>query len=219
MSEQPPVFPSAFTGVPPQSYEAEQSVLGAMLQDSRAVSIAVEMLREDDFYTPAHQAIYAALRALAQESVAIDLITADAELSRRGTLAGIGGTAYLAELLMHVPTTANVQYYISIVLEKSTLRQLIQASNAISRNAYAQQMDLKDILGGAEKSIFDIVMRRTGGEQLLPIRDVLFSTYAQIEELAKVGQHHFEALIAHTAAGTGHKHNGSFHVIILPSCR
>ena len=186
MSEQQAAISAAFTGVPPQSVEAERSVLGALLQDGRAVSLAMEMLREEDFYTPAHQAIYAAIRALAQESVAVDLVTVDAELTRRGTLAGIGGSAYLVELLQYVPSTANVQYYISIVLEKSTLRQLITASSAISRSAYAQQMDLKDILGMAEKSIFDIVMRRTGGEQLIPIKDVLYQTYAQIEELARL---------------------------------
>ena len=182
MSEQQPAYPAVL----PQSYEAEQSVLGALLQDSRALSIAMEMLQEDDFYTPAHQAIFAAIRSLAQQSVAVDLVTVDAELARRGTLAGVGGTAYLTELMLHVPTTANVQYYISIVPEKSTLRQLINASTVISRNCYSQQMDLKDILGAAEKAIFDIVMRRTGGEQLLHIREVLFTTYAQIEELAKL---------------------------------
>ena len=182
MSEQQPAYPAVL----PQSYEAEQSVLGALLQDSRALSIAMEMLQEDDFYTPAHQAIFAAIRSLAQQSVAVDLVTVDAELARRGTLAGVGGTAYLTELMLHVPTTANVQYYISIVLEKSTLRQLINASTVISRNCYSQQMDLKDILSAAEKAIFDIVMRRTGGEQLLHIREVLFTTYAQIEELAKL---------------------------------
>ena len=186
MSEIQGAYNGAFNGVPPQSIEAERSVLGALLQDSRAVSVAVEMLREDDFYTPAHQAIYAAIRALAQSGVAVDLVTVDAELSRRGTLAGIGGSSYLVELLQFVPTTANVQYYISIVLEKSTLRQLIQAANGISRECYTQQMELKDILNAAEKSIFDIVMRRTGGEQLLPIREVLYTTYTQIEELAKL---------------------------------
>ena len=186
MSEMQPALAAAFAGTPPQSIEAERSVLGALLQDGRAVSIATEMLREDDFYVPAHQAIYAAIRGLAQQSVAVDLVTVDAELSRRGTLEGIGGSAYLVDLLRFVPTTANVQYYISIVLEKSTLRQLIQACSVITRNSYAQQMDLKDILGAAEKAIFDIVMRRTGGEQLLHIRDVLFTTYTQIEELARL---------------------------------
>ena len=186
MSEQQTAPSTAFSAVPPQSIEAERSVLGALLQDSKAVSIAMEMMQEDDFYVPAHRAIFEAIRALATQSTAVDLVTVDAELSRRGTLAGIGGSSYLVELLQYVPTTANVQYYISIVLEKSTLRRLIQASNAISRNSYEQQMDLKDILGYAEKSIFDIVMRRTGGEQLVHIREVLYNTYAQIEELAKL---------------------------------
>ena len=186
MSEQQSAIAPVFTGVPPQSIEAERSVLGALLQDSRAVSMAMEMLREDDFYAPAHQAIFEAIRYLAQQGSAVDLITLDAELSRRGTLAGIGGSSYLVELIQYVPTTVNVQYYISIVLEKSTLRQLIAASGVISRNCYSQQMELKDILSAAEKAIFDIVMRRTGGEQLIHIREVLFSTYAKIEELAKL---------------------------------
>ena len=186
MSEQQTALTNTFTGVPPQSIEAERSVLGALLQDGKAVSIAMEMLQEDDFYVPAHQAIYAAIRYLAQESTAVDLVTVDAELSRRGTLSGIGGSGYLVELVQYVPTTANVQYYISIVLEKSTLRRLIQASNAISRKSYEQSMELKDLLGFAEKSIFDIVMRRTGGEQLVHIREVLYNTYAQIEELARL---------------------------------
>ena len=179
MSEQPGALSTAFSAVPPQSIEAERSVLGALLQDGRAVSIAMEMLQEDDFYTPAHREIYSAIRALAQQSTAV-------ELSRRGTLNGVGGSSYLVELLQYVPTTANVQYYITIVLEKSTLRRLIQAASTISRNCYEQRLDLKDILSHAEKSIFDIVMRRTGGEQLVHIREVLYTTYAQIEELARL---------------------------------
>lgn len=186
LSEQPSTPAAGFSAVPPQSLEAERSVLGALLQDSRAVSIAMEMLQEDDFYAPAHREIYSAVRALAQQSTAVDLVTMDAELSRRGTLSGIGGTSYLVELVQYVPTTANVQYYISIVLEKSTLRRLIQAASVISRNCYEQQLDLKDILSHAEKSIFDIVMRRTGGEQLVHIREVLYATYTQIEELARL---------------------------------
>ena len=186
MSEQPGALSTAFSAVPPQSIEAERSVLGALLQDGRAVSIAMEMLQEDDFYTPAHREIYSAIRALAQQSTAVDLVTVDAELSRRGTLNGVGGSSYLVELLQYVPTTANVQYYITIVLEKSTLRRLIQAASTISRNCYEQRLDLKDILSHAEKSIFDIVMRRTGGEQLVHIREVLYTTYAQIEELARL---------------------------------
>ena len=134
MSEEQLIRPESYSGVPlPQSLEAERSVLGALLQDGKAVSMAMEMLREDDFYSPVHQAIFAAVRALAQQSTAVDLITANDELARRGTLDGIGGTEYLVRLMEDVPATSNVQYYISIVLQKSTLRQLIRASAQITR--------------------------------------------------------------------------------------
>lgn len=139
MSEQA-AYANAYAPAPPQNIEAERSVLGALMQDGRAVSIAMEMLKKEDFYVPAHQAIYEAIVNLAHNSVSVDIITLDAELSRQGTLEGVGGTGYLAELTQAVPSTANVQYYISIVLEKSTLRQLIAAASDISRNCYSQQL-------------------------------------------------------------------------------
>ncbi len=185
MSEQA-AYANAYAPAPPQNIEAERSVLGALMQDGRAVSIAMEMLKKEDFYVPAHQAIYEAIVNLAHNSVSVDIITLDAELSRLGTLEGVGGTGYLAELTQAVPSTANVQYYISIVLEKSTLRQLIAAASDISRNCYSQQMELGEVMSHAEKSIYDITLRRTGGDQLKHIREVLYKTYSQIEELARL---------------------------------
>ena len=131
--------PAYQSAVPPHSTEAERSVLGAMLQDGAAVSAAVENLAADDFYVPAHREIFDAAKNLAQDNMAVDLVTMDAELSRRGTLPGVGGIEYLIELTQFVPTTANVRYYIRIVSEKSTLRRLISAAGEISRASYAQE--------------------------------------------------------------------------------
>ena len=93
---------------PPNNMEAEQSVLGAMLQDSTAVLQAAESLVPDDFYQPQHKEIFDAMIALHKSQSPIDFITVDSELSRRGTLEGVGGTAYLLQLVQYVPTTANV---------------------------------------------------------------------------------------------------------------
>ncbi len=176
-------FPSSATPlIPPHSLEAERSVLGALTQDSAAVALAVETLKPDDFYSPAHKAIYEAVLALNAASMAVDLITLSAELERRGTLKGIGDISYLVDLEQGVPTTANVKYYIRIVVEKSTLRKLISASGEISSLAYAQEEELQSILSIAEKKIFDIVMRRAGTEDLKHIREVLSVAYAQMEE-------------------------------------
>ena len=171
--------------VPPSSIEAEVSVLGAMLQDSIAVLRAVEQLKQDDFYLPQHQEIYSAMLALNTQSRPIDLTTVDDELSRRGSLDGVGGDSYLLKLMASVPTTANVKAYIDIVREKSTLRKLIQAARNIMKYCYSQQEPLQNILAGSEKAIFDIVMNRTDGESLKPVREVLVNTYQEIEKLAE----------------------------------
>lgn len=171
---------------PPNSLEAERSVLGAMLQDERAVSLATEALKPDDFYQPAHREIYAAMQQLVKNQSPVDLITVDTELSRTGMLEGIGGTQYLIGLSQYVPTTANVRAYIGIVQEKSVLRQLIGAAQSITQQCYTQKDPLPEVMNHAEKSIFDIVMNRSGGDTLVPIKDVLFNTYAQMEELSRL---------------------------------
>lgn len=172
--------------VPPHSLEAERSVLGAMMQDPAAVMLAVEMLTADDFYAPAHREIFSAMRTLHMSGSPVDLVTTDSELSRRGTLEGVGGTAYLIEVSQYVPTTANIRAYISIVSEKSTLRRLIAASQQISAESYAQQDPVPEILNHAEKAIFDIVMRRASGEALVRIDEILTFTYEKIEELSRL---------------------------------
>ncbi len=175
----------AFYQAPPNSLDAEKSVLGALMQDGNALIEALELLKEDDFYHPQHAAIFEAMRALNAQSRAVDLVTMDTELSRTGHLDGIGGTEYLVDLLNFVPTTANVRHYIDIVLEKSTLRKLIAAASEISQNCYQQQLEMQDILVHAEKSIFDIVMKRTGSQRLTHISEVMKLTYRKMEELAR----------------------------------
>ena len=172
--------------VPPHSLEAERSVLGAMMQDPAAVMLAMELLTAEDFYAPAHRELFSAMRTLHTSGNPIDLVTADSELSRRGTLEGIGGTAYLIEVSQYVPTTVNVRAYIAIVSEKSTLRKLIAASQQISTECYTQQDPVPDILNHAEKAIFDIVMRRASGDALVQINEILTVTYEKMEELARL---------------------------------
>ena len=172
--------------IPPNSVEAEKSVLSSMLQENHAVQLAVEMLVKDDFYQPSHREIYDAMIALNLQQMPIDLMTVQAELSRRGTLDGIGGNIYLVELYGYAPATANVKAYIQMVLEKSVLRRLIAASQQISQECYSQQNTLQETLANSEKAIFDIVMKRSGTDTLKPIREVLLNTYSMIEELSEL---------------------------------
>ncbi|MDI9519588.1 MAG: replicative DNA helicase [Bacillota bacterium] len=177
--------PGDLIRVLPQSLEAERAVLGSAMQNPASLLLVMENLAADDFYQPQHRVLFEAMAHLFTQGRNIDLITMDAELQRAGSLDGVGGTEYLIGLIQSVPTSAFVQHYVEIVLEKSTLRKLISACSDISQVCYEQKMDLPDTLAFAEKSIFDIVMKRTGSEQLTPIREVLKKTLAVIEDLVK----------------------------------
>ena len=172
--------------VPPNNQDAERSVLGCMIQDREALSMAFEVLTAEDFYQPANREIFDAMHTLNTQGMPVDLVTVDDELSRRGTLEGVGGTNYLIELSQFVPSTVNAKAYVQIVDEKSTLRRMIKATGDISQACYAQTEQVSDILGAAEKSIFDIIMRRNEGSTLKHIADVLPDTYLRIEQLAEL---------------------------------
>ncbi len=172
--------------VPPNSMEAEVSVLGAMVQDSIAVQRAIEQLKPEDFYQPEHREIFQVMADLNRHQAPIDLTTLQAELSRKGTLEGVGGLRYLMKIVSDVPTAANVRSYIDIVREKSILRKLIAACGKISQESYSQQKEVSAILSDAEKEIFDIVMNRQEGEALKPMSEVILTTLDQIQELARL---------------------------------
>ena len=172
--------------VPPNNQDAERSVLGCMLQDREALSVALEMLTNDDFYQPANREIFDAMHLLNNQGMPVDLVTVEEELSRRGTLEGVGGLAYLVDLSQSMPSTVNANAYVKIVDEKATLRRLIQATSGIASSCYAQTEPVPEILGAAEKAIFDIVMRRGEGSTLSHIADVLPATYMRIEQLTEL---------------------------------
>ena len=168
----------------PNHPESERSVLGSMLRSREAALLATESLNPEDFYDPANREIYTAMQFMAATSRPIDLVTLDEELTRRGKLDAVGGAPYLVELSRCVPSAANVQAYIRIVDEKSTLRKLIRAAERILQDCYAGQTETRDILEIAEKAIYDITMRK-GGEELQPIQPVLINTFEKIELLVK----------------------------------
>ncbi len=110
---------------PPHSVEAEESVIGAVLLSSDAANIALERLQPDDFYRPAHQQMFEAVRRLFDANEPIDAVTVSEALRRDGNLERIGGVEFLTRLLDLVPTASNVDYYAAIVEEHALRRRLM----------------------------------------------------------------------------------------------
>lgn len=140
-------------------YESEQSVLGAMLRSAKAVNIATERLRPDDFSDPAHREIFSAMLALALGNQKVDLVTLDAELTRRGKLDAVGGPDRLIATAQSVPSAANVDAYIDIVLEKANLRRLQAIAESINRKTTAGELTADAIIERIESACSDITTR------------------------------------------------------------
>ncbi|NQT29540.1 MAG: replicative DNA helicase [Candidatus Saganbacteria bacterium] len=146
--------------IPPQDLIAEQSVIGSMLLDKNAIMRTVELLHPDSFYRDAHRYIYESILELFDKGEPIDLITVTDALRKSGKLDSVGGSVYVADLLNSVPTAANVEYYAKIVEEKAVLRRLIEAGTQIVASAFAQNENVDQILDQAEKSVFNIALKR-----------------------------------------------------------
>lgn len=142
--------------VPPNDTEAEQAVLGSMLTDKDAVSAAIEVLKEDDFYREDNKAIYSAILNIYNRSEPIDIITLKSELTSMGKLDQVGGLEYIASLPDKVPTTANAGQYIKIVEEKSSLRNLIKTANELIDLGYDPTQEVEDIVDSAEKRFLSL---------------------------------------------------------------
>ena len=169
---------------PPQSIEAEQAVLGAIMIDADRLISASERLLPQDFYRAAHQRIFETMLVLSDRGEAIDLVTVTAELSTLGILEEVGGLAYLGELAEGVPTAANIKYYVNVVDQKSTLRRLIRTANEIVTDGYERQNEVDVLLNEAERKILEVSQGK-GSASFIPISDVLTSAYATIDKLHK----------------------------------
>jgi len=166
--------------IPPQSIEAEMSVLGSMLLDRDATGKAIEILDEKDFYKDSHQKIFNASVKLYDRNEPVDLITLSTEL--KDHLEQIGGSYYLTELAESVPSAANVEYHAKIVLEKSLLRKLINVSTNIAAESYTAKEDVFDLIDRAEQSIFGLSERRLN-KGFIDIDPILHDTFEEIEKL------------------------------------
>jgi replicative DNA helicase len=147
--------------IPPQNLTAEQSVIGAMLLDKNAVVRVLELLAPQSFYRDAHRFIYEAIIELFDRGEPVDLVTVTEALRKMGKLEAAGGSVYITDLLNSVPTAANAEYHAKIVEEKSLLRRLIESGTAMVGEAFSDPDDVDQVLDRAEKSIFDIALKRS----------------------------------------------------------
>lgn len=173
--------------MPPQSIEAEQSVLGAIFLNSTqrdALAEADQYLTAQDFYRQAHRLIYKAIQELDAADQPIDPITLQDKLNKEGMLENVGGVAYLAELAGAVPTAANIAYYAQIVKEKAALRRAIDIMTDGIQKAFDEDEPSEDLLANIEARL-DKVAENQVSADFLNIQDVLNEAFHEIEQNSK----------------------------------
>lgn len=168
--------------LPPQSIEAEQSVLGALLIDKDAVIEVAEFLRADDFYRGHHGTIYAAILDLYERREPVDLVTVSEVLERNGHLDAVGGSAYLTSLINLTPTAVNAVHYGRIVERKAVLRNLIAAAGRIAGIGYEETADVSAAVDRAEQELFAVSQKRIEAG-FSPLKALLHSAYDRLDYL------------------------------------
>jgi replicative DNA helicase len=172
--------------VPPQSVEAEQSLLGGLLLDNVAWDKIADLVTEQDFYRADHRLIYQHIGALIEHGKAADALTVAESLERSGKLAEVGGNAYLGSLVMTTPSAANIRRYAEIVRERSVMRSLAAVGTEIADSAYSPAgRDAKALLDEAEARIFRIAEAGAKGQQqgFVKIDPLLTETVERIDML------------------------------------
>lgn len=169
----------------PQSLEAEQAVLGAMLIDSRCINDVIGELQISDFYLQQNRDIFETIYSMFNYSEVIDPVTVLDKMKERGVFSD-SSTSYLMQLMEITPTAANVRQYVQIVKDKSLLRSVAEAATDINESVFNGVGTAQDILENAEKRIYSL-RKGNSGNTLEHIGTILLKVFDHLTELAESG--------------------------------
>ena len=170
----------------PHSLEAEQSVLGSLLIDSRCVNDVIGMVRPEDFYLKTNREIYETIYEMFSYSQVIDPVTVLDKMRERGVYDEQSSTKYIMQLMEITPTAANVKQYAQIVHDKALLRNLSDAASEIVDTVYEGVGSAQDILEAADKKIYAL-RRGNTNESLEHVGTILLKVFDRLTELSESG--------------------------------
>ncbi len=172
--------------LPPQSQEAEESVLGAIIIDNNAIIKVADVLYSNDFYQTKNKYIYEAVLDLYKKNEPIDTLSLTNRLQEKKLLKEVGGISYITSLVNQTPSSAHVSHYAKIVHQKRVLRDLISASYHIAELGWTESEDVNSLLDQAEQTIFAI-SQQSIAHDFVPLKEELAEAFNRIDQLQKGG--------------------------------
>lgn len=170
--------------LPPQSLEAEASLLGSLLIDGDAIVKIADSLRPEDFYDDRHRYIYEAALSLYERHSPIDILTLTEQLKNKELLEIVGGASYVTELTNFVPTAAHVEQYAEIIATKAMRRRLIKASQDITAYSFDEARGLQELIEEAEARLFEVSQKHVS-QDLISLETILGDSFDRLDELHK----------------------------------
>lgn len=168
----------------PNNIDAEKALIGSMFYSKMSLQKGCEEVEKEYFYLDSNAKIFEVIKELYDKHNPVDVNTVTTSLVDHNLLNQVGGVEYLSEIISSVATGANIEYYINSVVEKYTLRKLIETATAIEKKANEQEVDVAEAVELAEKEILNVGKTRRTTE-FRKIQDVLTKTQEDIEQLVK----------------------------------
>ena len=168
----------------PNNVEAEKALIGSVFWSYGALQKACEEVDKDMFYLDSHAKIFEVILELYQNKKPVDINTLTTELVNKKIINTVGGVEYLNEITDSVATGANIEYYINTVVEKYTLRRMIEVATNIIKVSNDPETDVSLVVEQAEKNILNVgKFRRT--TEFRKVQDVLTKAQEDLETLSK----------------------------------
>jgi len=168
----------------PRSLEAEMALLGGLLMDPNALDTISQMIKPEQFYAPHHKELYELLLSMRQDNEPIDMVTVPERVSQLDRADAYGGLTYVLQLTDHVPSTANLPHYASLIRDKAVLRKLIEVASSAVDEAYRNPEQPRSLVDKALRDVMTLT-EEGAGRTWKPVSVVVDEELDRIEELEK----------------------------------
>lgn len=182
-----------FGKVPPNAIDLEKAVLGAILLEKDAFQRAYELLKSEYFYIESHKIIFKSFERLSKAYLPIDTLTVVEDLKNKEELDIIGGAYFLVKLTDGVFSSANIQTYSRIILEKYIQRELIRISSDGITDAYEDKSDVFELIDNLESEL-KIINRSILGTKKINIEKISFSVISDLTDRVYMARNKIENL-------------------------
>ncbi len=157
---------------------------GVLLRGEQALYDVQDIVRDEDFYVPAFQAVFKAMTLLAERQEPIDVVTLEAQLRGTGQLRIVGGIEALTKLSDRYATSHNIAHHAELIRKTATVRNLVIAAREVAEDGMGELESPEEFVDEAEKKIM-AVNARGRRTNYVSARELVHEVFEKVAERSK----------------------------------